>query len=203
MNKRDDDLFRLKPTPPRGRNTSSSRGFLSQVACEIGKAGGDIRRPSEGARGRGAKRGRGWAAARLIGSDIGPRQRRVVIKTRLVVLKQAGPRSVATHLRYIVREGVSREGKAAQAYGAETDVADVKAFEERGRDDRHQFRFIVAPEDGDRACTTSGASPATSCSGWSATSERASSGSQSTTGTPTTRTPMWSCAARTRRARIW
>ena len=49
-------------------------------------------------------------------------QRRVVIKTRLVVFKQAGPRSAATHLRYIVREGVGREGQPAQAYSAETDA---------------------------------------------------------------------------------
>ena len=55
---------------------------------------------------------------------------------------------MATHLRYIVREGVGRDGQPGQAYGAETDAADVEAFEERGRDDRHQFRFIVAPEDG-------------------------------------------------------
>ena len=34
--------------------------------------------------------------------------------------------------------------------GSETDAADGKEFVERGREDRHQFRFIVAPEDGDQ-----------------------------------------------------
>jgi type IV secretory pathway VirD2 relaxase len=29
------------------------------------------------------------------------------------------------------------------------DMADTKEFEERGREDRHQFRFIVSPEDGE------------------------------------------------------
>jgi type IV secretory pathway VirD2 relaxase len=33
-------------------------------------------------------------------------------------------------------------------YSAELDAADGRAFLERGREDRHQFRFIVAPEDG-------------------------------------------------------
>jgi type IV secretory pathway VirD2 relaxase len=73
--------------------------------------------------------------------------RRVVIKSRYVVLKKAGAKSVSTHLRYIERDGVTRDGKQGQAYGAETDAADLKAFEERGKGDRHQFRFIVSVED--------------------------------------------------------
>ncbi|MHB1648671.1 MAG: DUF3363 domain-containing protein, partial [Cuniculiplasma sp.] len=79
-----------------------------------------------------------------------PHARRVTIKTRLVNLKQAGPRSTTTHLRYIEREGVGREGEPGQAYGPTTDSADLEAFEARGRDDRHQFRFIVSPEDAEQ-----------------------------------------------------
>ena len=37
---------------------------------------------------------------------------------------------------------------AVTLYAADCDVADGKAFLERGAGDRHQFRFIVAPEDG-------------------------------------------------------
>ncbi len=51
------------------------------------------------------------------------------------------------HLRYIQREGVSRAGERGELYGPDTDQADAKAFEERLREDRHQFRFIVSPED--------------------------------------------------------
>lgn len=47
----------------------------------------------------------------------------------------------------IEREGVDRQGGAGHAYGPTTDEAGTKAFEERGREDRHQFRFIVSPED--------------------------------------------------------
>jgi len=71
----------------------------------------------------------------------------VVIKSRYVVLKKAGANAVATHLRYIERDGVTREGERGQAYGPETDTTDPKAFEERGKGDRHQFRFIVSVED--------------------------------------------------------
>jgi type IV secretory pathway VirD2 relaxase len=63
------------------------------------------------------------------------------------VLKQAGVRSVATHLRYIEREGVDREGGKGHGYGPLTDQADLSAVEERGREDRPPFRFIVSVED--------------------------------------------------------
>ena len=86
-------------------------------------------------------------AAGLAGSRLGADARRVVIKSRYVVLKKAGAHSVSTHLRYIERDGVTRDGERGQAYGPETDTADLKSFEERGKGDRHQFRFIVSVED--------------------------------------------------------
>lgn len=166
MRQRNDDAFRFKPKAPRSRDGPSSLSFLSQVAREIGKAGGDLGRPSRGARGGGAKRGRGWVTARLIGSDIGPRQRRVVIKARLVALKQAGSHSAATHLR-IVRDGVNREDQMAKAYCAENDVAGVKAFEKvvatiaiNSASSSHPKTASIS-----RTCATS---PASSCHGWRA-----------------------------------
>jgi hypothetical protein len=57
-------------------------------------------------------------------------------------------KAVAAHLRYLERDGVTRDGEKGQVYAAERDVADGRAFLERGRDDRHQFRFIVSAEDG-------------------------------------------------------
>jgi type IV secretory pathway VirD2 relaxase len=52
-----------------------------------------------------------------------------------------------SHLRYLERDGVTRDGERGRAYSAFENEADGKAFVERGREDRHQFRFIVAPED--------------------------------------------------------
>jgi type IV secretory pathway VirD2 relaxase len=83
----------------------------------------------------------------MAGGQLGANARRVVIKSRFVVLKKAGTRSAATHLRYIERDGTTRDGQRGQAYGADADAADLQAFEERGRGDRHQFRFIVSVED--------------------------------------------------------
>src|SRR5690606_21713808 len=72
--------------------------------------------------------------------------RRVVVKTRYV--QSAGKNGKgAAHLRYIQRDGTSRDGERGQLYSATDDRADGNAFLDRGKDDRHQFRFIVSPED--------------------------------------------------------
>lgn len=144
MSKQDDDRFRVRPGAPKSRQQK----FVSQVLKEVSKAGGKSVRKS-GTR-PGARLGRGHVAARFTGRSAQPGSRRVTIKTRLVNLKQAGARSTTTHLRYIERDGVGRDGEPGQAYGSTTDNADLVAFEERGREDRHQFRFIVSPEDAEQ-----------------------------------------------------
>src|SRR5215472_965120 len=77
------------------------------------------------------------------------RMRRVVVKARIVRLR-VGSRAADAHVGYLQRDGTTRDGERGRLYGAGTDAADGRGFTERGRDDRHQFRFIVAPEDGDR-----------------------------------------------------
>src|SRR3546814_13679964 len=78
------------------------------------------------------------------------RSRRGVVKTRLVKLAGKGLGAAAAHLRYIQRDGVTREGQPGELYSADHDTTDDKAFLERCGDDRHQFRFIVSAEDGDQ-----------------------------------------------------
>src|SRR4030095_1074483 len=126
-----DDMFRVKPRPPRDVGGLGGRRFLSRVKMEMSKFGHAAGREVLGNRGRGAKRGRGWVTARLMDANQGPQARRVVVKTRVVVFKQAGRRSAPMHLRYIVRDGVGRDGQPGQAYSAESDAANVDAFEER------------------------------------------------------------------------
>ncbi|MFA6232273.1 MAG: relaxase/mobilization nuclease and DUF3363 domain-containing protein [Rhodanobacter sp.] len=144
MSREDDDGFRVRPGAPKHR----SQRFVSQVLREGSKAGGKSLRRT--AARPGARLGRGHVAARFTGRTLSPHARRVIIKTRLVNLKQAGVRSTKTHLRYIEREGVGREGEPGQAYGSATDHVDLGAFEARGRGDRHQFRFIVSPENAEQ-----------------------------------------------------
>lgn len=137
-----DDRFRIRPGAPRQRGDA----FVARVLRQAGRKSN----VTGGRRGKvpGSRLGRGHVAARFTGQSLSAHSRRVTVKVRLLYLKQVGARSTTTHLRYIEREGVGRDGEPGQGYGPTTDEADLAAFEERGREDRHQFRFIVSPEDG-------------------------------------------------------
>lgn len=125
-----------------GRRSSSGSGASS-------RAGSASRSGST----RGVGRGRGASFIRARGiagwRHQVPGSRRVTVKARVV--RQAGKGGgAAAHLRYIQRDGTSRDGERGVLYGAATDHIDAKAFLERGAEDRHQFRFIVSPEDAER-----------------------------------------------------
>jgi type IV secretory pathway VirD2 relaxase len=141
MSKRDDDLI---PRPGRIRDKS----FVGQVMRAAKKAGHSGKRfGGSGGRSTGSSFGRGRraATARALRSNA----RRVVVKARVV--RHQGPRfrsaSLANHISYLRREGVTRDGSNAQMFDATSEVADEKDFAERCADDRHHFRFIVSPED--------------------------------------------------------
>jgi type IV secretory pathway VirD2 relaxase len=51
------------------------------------------------------------------------------------------------HLRYIQRDGADRNRAPGRLYGPERDAVDGAAFLEDGKDDRHQFRIIISPEE--------------------------------------------------------
>ncbi|WP_374005816.1 DUF3363 domain-containing protein [Delftia lacustris] len=144
MSQRDDDRFRVKPGAAKQRGET----FVNQVLRQAGKAG--ARLGKQGGQRPGSRLGRGHVAARFADRAGGRTSRRVVIKARLVKLTPAGRQSTAAHLRYIEREGVDRHGGQGRAYGAMTDAADLEAFKERSEGDRHQFRFIISPEDAEQ-----------------------------------------------------
>jgi hypothetical protein len=152
--------------PARGRPTS----FVGEVYRAIRRAGGNPNRdPAATGKvgGRFNARGRGAATALSLkdrnawsrdGSGTRTRARRVAMKARVVKLNpQRGAargrqfvsaKAVDAHLRYLERDGVTKDVTKGQVYSAERDVADGRTFVERGRDDWHQFRFIVSSEDG-------------------------------------------------------
>jgi len=139
---RDDDRFQPRPGAPKARSGPRSQRFISQVLKASSKSGA----PGSGSR-PASTFGRGRVAAVRAGQGLALNARRAIIKARYVVLKSAGAKSVATHLRYIERDGTTRDGQRGQAYGPDTDTADLQVFEQRGRGDRHQFRFIVSVEE--------------------------------------------------------
>jgi type IV secretory pathway VirD2 relaxase len=54
---------------------------------------------------------------------------------------------LATHVTYLRREAVTRDGEKARMFDATSDRADEKAFASRCEGDRHRFRFVVSLED--------------------------------------------------------
>lgn len=140
----DGDRFRIRPAAPKSRSGPRPQRFVAQALKAASKVGASTSR-AVGSR-PASTFGRGRVAAGMARNRLGANARRVVIKSRFVVLRKGAASSVTTHLRYIERDGVTRAGQRGQAYGAVTDAADLKAFEERGKGDRHQFRFIVSVE---------------------------------------------------------
>src|SRR5205807_1819146 len=77
----------------------------------------------------------------------GDRARRVIVKARIARTGFRAAGAVRAHLSYLRREGVTKDGASARMFDAVSDDADLRAFAEHTRDDRHHFRFIVSPED--------------------------------------------------------
>ncbi|MCZ4341383.1 relaxase/mobilization nuclease RlxS [Sphingomonadaceae bacterium G21617-S1] len=140
----DDDSFEPRLGRIRSTGGSRSKRYVGRVLAATVLAGGGGRR--RGTRFDGSRIGRGASRARIAAS--GTPARRAVVKARLVRLGAKGIAAARAHLRYIQRDGVTREGAPGKLYDAGGDEADGKAFLDRGTDDRHQFRFIVSAEDG-------------------------------------------------------
>jgi type IV secretory pathway VirD2 relaxase len=141
MPKRDDNDVR--PRSARRRAEASDSKFVTQV---LRLAGPRLGRGLGGKRGPG-RLGRGQVAALAGIRSPGPRSRRVIVKARLVVQPGRLTPSTIRHARYLQRELPGEPGNLP-AYGPGTDPADLDAFAARCAGDRHQFRFIVSPEDG-------------------------------------------------------
>jgi len=107
MSRSNDDRFRLRPGTPKQRGDA----FINKVMRQTNKAGATLgKRVAKPVSDPVPGLGRGHVAARFAGASLTPNARRVTIKARLVHLAKVGPRSTATHLRYIEREGVDRQG---------------------------------------------------------------------------------------------
>jgi type IV secretory pathway VirD2 relaxase len=128
----------------------SGRRFANRVRQAAQLAGGP--RARGGARKfDGSRIGRGAGAGRVLASGPrygGPTARRVVVKASIVKLGQKGLARATAHMRYLQRDGTTREGERGFLYSERENRAQGKDFVRRGEGDRHQFRFIVAPEDG-------------------------------------------------------
>ena len=146
---RDDDLhIRLGRIRERGRGSGRrAKPFIAQALVAAEKAGG-IHPRSPGRSSRSAF-GRGRSASLAASRFMSDRTRHVTVKAR-VVRQRARGAPLRTHLAYLRRDGVTRDGAAGRMFDADRDDADHRAFAEHCEGDRHHFRFIVSPEDAEQ-----------------------------------------------------
>ena len=144
-----EDIFKPKLGRIRSLGGGRAKSYLNRVLHQVsaaGKAGFGTRRAPGQFSGNRIGRGGSAMRQRRAGHRFGPASRRVVIKTRIVKLK-GGVAAARAHLNYIQRDGVAKENEPGRLYDATNEDVDGKAFLERSEGDRHQFRFIVSPED--------------------------------------------------------
>ncbi|MGR9281405.1 relaxase/mobilization nuclease domain-containing protein [Rhizobium johnstonii] len=142
----EDNDFRIRPGRIRSTSAQRARPFIAQALAATQRAGGSVSRKGKIGPGSRSKFGRGQRASIQANRLITARSRGAVIKARVV---RHGGRSapLSTHLNYLQRDGVTRDGEKARLFGPSGDDVDAKAFAERAEGDRHHFRFIISPDD--------------------------------------------------------
>ena len=125
-----------------GTNLTATRRIVTQA----GRAGAGLVR-SRGHVAPHARR-RGLAPGLLARTGlIAPGSRRVIVRARYSRQRAGDLGAAKAHLRYIQRDGITRDGLPGRLYDATSDEVDGGAFLNRSEGDPHQFRFIVSPED--------------------------------------------------------
>jgi type IV secretory pathway VirD2 relaxase len=142
----DDHEFRIRPGRIRSTRAQQTRPFVAQALAAAKKAGGGVSRSGRVTSGNRSRFGRGQRASIQANRLITSRTRGAVVKAR-VVRHTARSAPLGTHLDYLRRDGVTRDGEKARLFGPGTENANARAFAERCGDDRHHFRFIVSPDD--------------------------------------------------------
>lgn len=109
-----------------------------------------------------------WMRSRYVNRACG--QRRVVVKVRVHKLAGHGVRAGRAHLGYIQREGAGRDGEDGKLFGPERGAEiDGAEWQRACEGDRHQFRFIVSPEDAAELASSVTRRAARWAAGWKAT----------------------------------
>jgi hypothetical protein len=108
-------------------------------------AAGTLRAFSAAGRRYGGFRGRGRVAG-----EARRFSQRVVVKSRSVRHRGRSVKALLRHVHYLQREGVGLAGDDPKAFGSERELnrEEVRLWAESAAGDRHHFRFIVSPENG-------------------------------------------------------
>ncbi len=138
----------IKPKLGRVRDSSGSRlpSLRQQVLKSAGKSGLRAQWSKGHVKPGQLKRGMG-TGLRAAAGMVAPGSRRVIVKARYTRIAGGDLGAARAHLKYIQRDGVTREGERGQLYDANRDSVDGSDFLDRSVGDPHQFRFILSAED--------------------------------------------------------
>lgn len=149
-----DDDFEPRLGRIRAQGGRRGKTYLSQVMrAAMLASGGAFGRAPGASRFTGARIGKGAGVGGLLAARdhlAAFRARRVIVKISTPKLAGKGLAAARAHLRYVQRDGVTRDGAPGQLYDAASDRADGRAFIDRAEQARdvRQFRLIVSAEDG-------------------------------------------------------
>src|SRR5512145_2025307 len=144
-----DNAFQPKPGRIRDSQSRANLRTTRRIVIQAGRAGAGLLR-QRGHIAPDARR-RGTAPGVLARAGlIAPGSRRVIVRARYSRQRAGDLGAAKAHLRYIQRDGITRDGLSGRLYDATGDEADGSTFLDRSERDPHQFRFIVSPEDSAR-----------------------------------------------------
>lgn len=137
--------------PKLGRIRDARRGRAERHATlvfrQAGKHGARALRQKGHVAPSSLTRGMG-TGVRAAAGLIAPGSRRVIVKARYTRIAGGDLGAARAHLKYILRDGVTREGTPGRLYDASGEDVDGAAFLARSANDPHQFRFIVSADEG-------------------------------------------------------
>ena len=142
-------------TPRLGRIRDVGAAGGKRFRQRVAKVAARLAKPAGKPGFTGSRYGRGAVAGRMA-SVRGVRlprhrMRRVTVKVHIARSKSgAGRAAFNAHLKYLQRDGVDRDGRGGELYSSREEGIGAREFLERSESDRHQFRIIVSPEDGDK-----------------------------------------------------
>ena len=131
----------FRPHIRRGQETRTGLHAMTHLPRLMKMAGFATASGKVGAR----RAGRGRTIVRTM-----RRMQRVLVKARIVRHGGKGRGALRKHLFYLQREGAGIDGNVPEAFtdGRNLSNEEVQEFGKRCVDDRHHFRFIVSPENG-------------------------------------------------------
>ena len=134
----------------RAQRSAADGRYVNSIVAKVARSNSALSPRSMRPKFKGTRIGRGLVTAvALTGHEHFPefRSRRVFVQVHVKYFRGTGVSAARRFVRYMQREGVTREGDPGRLYSATEDDPDGRAFVERCSGDRHHFRLMIAPED--------------------------------------------------------